>query len=70
VIRPFGKEMITMSRWHGAGSGFESRFARVASARLTNTVAASLAIGAFAVILTVAFAVMSTKVAMAMPVPT
>ena len=59
-----------MSRWHGTGSGFESRFSRAASARLTNTVAASLAIGAFAMVLTVAFTVLSIKVAMAMPILT
>jgi len=58
-----------MMRALGAGGGFEGRVARVASARLTHAVAAALAIGAFSLCLTVAFTVMSIKVAMAMPLP-
>ncbi len=52
----------------GSGGWFGGRFAPVASARLTHAVAASLAIAAFAVVLSVAFAMMSIKVAMAMPI--
>ncbi|HEU4805836.1 MAG TPA: hypothetical protein VFS91_08535 [Nitrobacter sp.] len=41
---------------------------RVASTRLTKTVAASLAIAAFAICLSLAFVVMSIKDAIAMPI--
>jgi hypothetical protein len=54
----------------GTSGGFEGRVTRVASARLTNAVAASLAIAAFTVCLTLASAVIAIKVAMAMPIPT
>ena len=54
-----------MMRALGAGGGFEGRVARVASARLTHAVAVALAIGAFSLCLTVAFTVMSIRVAMA-----
>ena len=57
-------------RSQGTSGGFGGRVTRVASARLTNAVAASLAIAAFAICLTLAFAVMSIKVAMGMPIPT
>jgi hypothetical protein len=57
-----------MMRSRGSSGWFEGRFAPVASSRLTNAVAASLAIAAFAVVLSVAFAMMSIKVAMAMPI--
>ena len=56
-------------RSQGMRGGFEGRVTRVASARLTNAVAASLAIAAFTVCLTLAFAVISIKVAMVMPIP-
>ena len=52
----------------GSIGWFGGRFAPVASSRLTNAVAASLAIAAFAVVLSLAFAMMSIKVAMAMPI--
>jgi hypothetical protein len=59
---------MAMIRSVGTGGGFEGRVARVASARLTNAVVAALAVGAFSLCLTVAFTVMSIKVAMAMPI--
>ena len=58
-----------MIRSVGTGGGFEGRVARTASARLTNAVAAALAAAAFSLCLTVAFTVMSIKVAMALPLP-
>ncbi len=50
-------------------AGFEGRAALVASSRLTNAVAASLAIGSLSLCLIVALTVMSIKVSMAMPLP-
>jgi hypothetical protein len=49
--------------------GFGSRPAPVASSRLTNAIAATLAIGAFSLCLVVTLTVLSIKVSMAMPVP-
>jgi hypothetical protein len=57
-----------MIRSVGAG-GFEGRISRTASMRLTNAVVAALVAGAFSLCLTVAFTVMSIKVAMALPLP-
>jgi hypothetical protein len=51
------------------GAGFDSHAAPVASSRLTNAVAASLAIGALSLCLIVTLTVMSIKVGMAMPLP-
>lgn len=59
-----------MRRSPGSSGWFGGRFAPVASARLINTVAASLAIAALAVFLSVAFAMMSIKVAMATQIGT
>ncbi|MBR1224089.1 MULTISPECIES: hypothetical protein [unclassified Bradyrhizobium] len=50
-------------------AGFESRPAPVASARLTNAIAASLAIGTLSLCLVVTLTVLSIKVTMAMPIP-
>jgi hypothetical protein len=50
--------------------GFDSRAAPVASSRLTHAVAASLAIGALSLCLIVTLTVFSTKVTLAMPIPT
>ena len=50
-------------------AGFESRPAPVASSRLTDAIAASLAIGALSLCLVVALTVLSIKVTMAMPLP-
>ena len=50
-------------------AGFEGRPAPVASSRLTNAVAASLAIGALSLCLIVTLTVLSIKVTMAMPIP-
>jgi len=50
-------------------AGFESRLAPVASSRLTNAIAASLAIGALSLCLAVVMTVLSIKVSMAMPIP-
>ena len=49
--------------------GFVSRPAPVASARLTNAIAATLAIGALSLCLAVTLTVLSIKVSMAMPIP-
>jgi hypothetical protein len=57
--------MIRSSR----AAGFESRAVPVASSRLTNAVAASLAIGSLSLCLIVALTVLSIKVSMAMPLP-
>jgi hypothetical protein len=50
-------------------TGFEVRSAPVASSRLTNAIAASLAIGTLSLCLVVALTVLSIRVTMAMPVP-
>jgi hypothetical protein len=51
------------------GAGFDGRSAPVASSRLTDTVAASLAIGALSLCLIVTLTVLSIKVTMATPIP-
>ena len=50
-------------------AGFEGDAAPVASSRLINAVAASLAIGALSLCLIVALTVLSIKVSMAYPLP-
>jgi hypothetical protein len=57
-----------MIRSPGA-TGFHDRPAPVASSRLTDAVAASLAIGALSLCLIVTLTVLSIKVTMAMPIP-
>lgn len=57
-----------MRRWSGA-AGFHSRPAPVASSRLTNAIAASLALGALTLCLVVAVTVLSSNITMAIPVP-
>jgi hypothetical protein len=57
-----------MIRSPGA-AGFGGRAASVASSRLTNAVAASLAIGALSLCLIVTLTVLSITVTMAMPIP-
>ena len=57
-----------MIRSPGA-SGFNSPGAPVASSRLTNAVAATLAIGGLSLCLMVTLTVLFIKVAMAMPIP-
>jgi hypothetical protein len=57
-----------MRRSSGA-TGFESRSAPVASSRLHDAVAASLAIGSLSLCLIVTLTVFSLKVSMAMPIP-
>jgi hypothetical protein len=49
--------------------GFKGRSAPVASSRLHDAVAASLAIGALSLCLIVTLTVFSIKVSMAMPIP-
>ena len=49
--------------------GFNGRSAPVASSRLIDAVAASLAIGSLSLCLIVALTVLSIKVSMAMPIP-
>jgi hypothetical protein len=53
--------------WSSGAAGFDSRIAPVASSRLTQAVAASLAIGALSLCLIVTLTV--TKVTLAMPIP-
>ena len=50
-------------------AGFVSRAAPVASSRLTNAIAATLAIGALSLCLVVTLTVLSIRVSMAMPFP-
>lgn len=57
-----------MKRSPGA-AGFNGRSAPAASSRLTDAVAASLAIGALSLCLIVTLTVLSIKVSMAMPLP-
>jgi hypothetical protein len=57
-----------MIRSSGA-SGFHVRSALAASSRLTDAVAASLAIGSLSLCLIVTLTVLSIRVAMAMPIP-
>jgi hypothetical protein len=68
VIRPALKDISAMKRSPGA-AGFNGRSAPVASSRLTDAVAASLAIGALSLCLIVTLTVLSIKVSMAMPLP-
>jgi hypothetical protein len=57
-----------MPRSLGA-TGFSGRIATAASSRLTDTVAATLAIGSLSLCLIVAVTVLSIRVGMAMPIP-
>jgi hypothetical protein len=50
-------------------TGFHGRSAPVASRRLNDAVAATLAIGAMSLCLVVTLTVLSIKVSMAMPIP-
>jgi hypothetical protein len=55
--------------WSPGAVGFEIRPVPVASSRLTNAIAASLAIGALSLCLVVTLTVFSIKASMAMPIP-
>jgi hypothetical protein len=68
VIRPRLEGFPAMTRSPGA-AGFNSRSAPVASSRLIDAVAASLAIGSLSLCLIVALTVLSIKVSVAMPIP-
>ena len=57
-----------MKRSPGA-AGFNGRSAPVASTRLMDAVAATLAIGALSLCLIVTLTVLSIKVSLAMPIP-
>ena len=57
-----------MIRSRGA-AGFDSLPSPVASSRLTNAIAATLAIGSLSLCLVVTLTVLSIKVSMAMPLP-
>jgi hypothetical protein len=57
-----------MIRSSGA-AGFDGHIASVASSRLTGAVAASLAIGALSLCMSVTVTLLSIKVSMAMPIP-
>jgi hypothetical protein len=65
VIRPRLERIHTMIRPSGA-AGFSGHSA---SSRLTDAVAAALAIGSLSLCLMVALTVLSIKVSMAMPIP-
>jgi len=54
-------------KWSPGATGFNSRQAPVASSRLIDAVAASLAIGSLSLCLIVALTVLSIKVSVAMP---
>ncbi len=58
-----------MNRSPGTAAGFEGRSAPVASSRLADAVAATLAVGSLSVCLIVTITVFSIKVSMAMPIP-
>ncbi len=68
VIRPRLEGFWTMIRSPGT-AGFDGRCASVAPQRLTDAVAASLAIGSLSLCLVVTLTVVSIKVCMAMPIP-
>ncbi|MEN3346610.1 MAG: hypothetical protein V7632_245 [Bradyrhizobium sp.] len=57
-----------MTRWSGT-AGFQRRPAPVASTRLTNAIAASLAIGALTLCLVVTLTLLSSDITMATPLP-
>ena len=57
-----------MTRSSGA-AGFQARPAPVASSRLIDAVAASLAIGSLSLCLIVTLTVLATRIATAMPIP-
>lgn len=57
-----------MKRWSGT-AGFDGRPAPVASSRLTNAIAASLALGALTLCLVVAVTVLSSSITMATAIP-
>ena len=57
-----------MRRWSGT-AGFHGRPAPVASSRLTNAIAASLALGALTLCLVVAVTVLSSTITMATSIP-
>ena len=57
-----------MIRSHVSGIGFQLKSVRSASSRLTNAVAASLAVAALSICVIVTLTVMSIKVVAAMPV--
>ncbi|MGY3442930.1 MULTISPECIES: hypothetical protein [unclassified Bradyrhizobium] len=57
-----------MTRWSGT-AGFHGRPAPVASSRLTNAIAASLALGALTLCLVVAVTVLSSNLSMAIAIP-
>ena len=53
--------------WSARAAGFDGPAAPVASSRLINAVAASLAIGSLSLCLIVALTILSIKVSIAMP---
>ena len=57
-----------MKRWSGT-AGFDGRPAPVASSRLTNAIAASLALGALTLCMVVAVTVLSSNLSMATAIP-
>ena len=57
-----------MTRWSGT-AGFQGRPAQVASSRLTNAIAASLALGALTLCMVIAVTVLSSNLSMATAIP-
>jgi hypothetical protein len=69
VIRPRSEGFTSMIRSSGPEAGFAPRSALSASSRLTQAVAAALAIGSLSLCLIVALTVLSTGTTMAMAFP-
>jgi hypothetical protein len=55
--------------WLPCAAGFNGHRAPVASSRLADVVAASLAIGSLSLCLIVTLTLLSTRISMAMPIP-
>jgi hypothetical protein len=70
VIRPRLEGSTAMIRSLRTSLGFQVRSAPVASSRLTNAVAATLAVACLSLCLIVTLAMLSIRVAVAMPLPT
>jgi hypothetical protein len=68
VIRARIEGCPAMTRSPGA-AGFNRRSAPVASSRLTDAVAATLAIGSLSLCLAVTLTLLSIKISLAMPIP-
>jgi hypothetical protein len=68
VIRRSDEELTAMARSIVSGTGFQMTSARAAPPRLIHAVAATLALAALSLCLSVAFAVLSITAASALPI--